>query len=231
MMTEKIWREVRTAGRKNLTEFQASQLMNEYGIPMAKSKITGNITEALEAASELKYPVVLKIISPDILHKTDADCVKIGVSNEHELKEAYYNILNNAKTYKPEAAIDGVLVQEMVPQGIELILGVKKDPQFEHVIIFGLGGIYVEVFKDISLRLIPITEVDAEEMVNETRIGEIIKGARNTEYDLNTIISVLMNLSKLVTEIQDINQIDINPFFLYKKGKGGKGADALLTLS
>lgn len=216
---------------KYLNEFEANKLLSSVSIPMAMSRLCKTIDEAKIEAREIGFPVVMKILSPDILHKTEAGCVFIGIKNAEDVEKKYNRILENAKDYKPNAKIDGVLVQEMAPKGLELIIGMKHDPQFGPVIIIGSGGIYVEVYKDVSLRLIPIDRLDAKEMIKETKIYDIIKGARGTKYDLEVLIDSLMKLSKLAFDNKKILEIDINPFFLYEEGEGGKGVDALIKVS
>jgi acyl-CoA synthetase (NDP forming) len=229
-MIKEILEDVRKSGRKTLDEYNASRIMSEAGIPMAKGVVCKDLDSAIKAAEYYNYPVVIKIASPNILHKTDVGCVKVGIKNKTELTEAYYSILDNATKSNPDAHILGVLVQEMVPQGLELIAGMKRDPQFGPVLMFGMGGIYVEAFQDVALRLIPITRADAVKMIKETRVYKIIQGLRGKEYDLEQVIQMLLKISDLVAENDLIEEIDINPFFLYEKGKGGKGVDALISI-
>ena len=211
-----------------LNELDANRLLSGYGIPMAKSFLCRDEEDAAKSASELGYPVVMKILSSEILHKTDAGCVFIGVKNEKELRDAYKRILENARAYKADAVIDGILVQEMAEKGLEMIVGMKLDPQFGPVIMAGSGGIYVEVYKDITLRLLPIDRLEAVKMLKEIKIHKIISGLRGIVYDDEAIIDVLLKVSKLVMENPDIEEIDINPLFVYEKGRGAKGVDALI---
>jgi acyl-CoA synthetase (NDP forming) len=211
-----------------LNELDANKLLSGYKIPMAKSLLCKDEEDAVKAAIELGYPVVMKILSSDILHKTDAGCVFVGVKNGRELRAAFQTILANAKAYKADADIDGILLQEMAEKGLEMIVGMKLDPQFGPVIMAGNGGIYVEVYKDVTLRLLPIGRQDAEKMLKETKIHKIIGGMRGTVYDEEAVIDVLLKVSKLVMENPDIEEIDINPLFIYEKGLGAKGVDALI---
>ncbi|SKC36053.1 acetate--CoA ligase family protein [Maledivibacter halophilus] len=213
-----------------LNELDGKNLLSQYDIPMAKGFLSKTVDEAKEIAKKLKFPVVMKILSSDILHKTEAGCVFTNVKTEDELVEIFDKILYNAKFYKTDAKIDGILIQEMVPVGLEVIIGMKKDPQFGPVIMVGSGGVYVEVFKDISLRLLPITKLDANKMLAETKLFEIIKGVRGTVYDKEALINILLKVSKLIIENSTIEEIDINPIFLYEEGKGAKGVDALIKL-
>jgi len=211
-----------------LNELDAKNLLASYGLPMAKSAVGHCAQEARRLAMEMGFPVVMKVLSPDILHKTDAGCVVLGVREPREAEEAYSRILDNARAYDPGAKVDGVLIQEMAPAGLEIILGVKKDPQFGPVVMVGTGGIYVEVFKDIALRLLPITRLDAVEMLEETKLCEMVRGARGRTCDEEALIRALLCLSDAVSSNPEIEEIDINPFFLYEKG--ARGVDALIKL-
>lgn len=215
---------------KFLNELDAKNLLSEYGVPMAKSMAAESKEEAVRIASALEFPIVMKILSGDIQHKTEADCVFLGVDKE-AVEQRYEDIIKNAKVYNPEAVIDGVLMQEMAPKGLEVIIGMKKDPQFGPVIMAGSGGIYVEVFKDIALRLLPINKQEAVRMLEETKLYQIIKGARGTEYDLDALVETLLKVSNLVKALPSVEEIDINPLFLYEKGKGAKGVDALIKIT
>lgn len=230
-MINKTLNDVKNSNRKILNELEGNQILSQYGIPMAKTILAKSSEEAIDIAERMGYPIVLKILSPEILHKTDAGCVRVGLKNRGEVEKAYNEILENAKIYNPDAEIKGVIVQEMMDKGLEVIFGIKKDAQFGHTIIFGLGGIYVEVFEDISIRLVPITRDDAYSMVSETKVSKILTGARGKNYNIDEVIEVLMKLSNLVQEYDDIEEIDINPFILYENGRLGKGVDTLITIS
>jgi len=215
---------------KFLNELDANKLLSSFDIPMARSFSCKTDVEALAVAEKLKFPVVMKILSPDIQHKTEAGCVFIGISSKEQVKNTYTKIMKNARAYNSAAVIDGVLIQEMAEKGLEIIVGMKKDPQFGPVIMVGSGGIYVEVFKDIALRLLPIDRYEAERMLAETKVYQILNGARGRTYDMEKLIEVLLGISRLVQENDSIEEIDINPFFVYEKGKGGKGVDALIKV-
>lgn len=225
-----IINEVIASGRKALDEFEGNQLLTQYGIPMAETSLCQDLNQALEAAAQMGYPVVTKILSPDILHKTEAGCVMVGIKNAAQLQQAYRTIFRNARHYKPNAHIRGVIVQKMLKPGLELIFGVKRDPQFGHVILFGTGGIYVEIIRDVSLRLLPIQTRDAVEMIDDTLLSPLFSGARGKKYNKKTAVSILMALSQLVLEHPEIQEIDINPFILYEDEKESKGVDAVIVL-
>ncbi len=219
-------------GRKILSENESKELLSRYGILSTEEALAGSSEEAAKIAAKMGYPVVLKVDSPDIPHKTEANVIKIGISNQSELIDAYKNIMSNAKTYAPQAKIRGVLVQEMVSGAREVIVGLSYDPQFGPVIMFGLGGIFVEVFKDVSLRTAPLTRTDAEEMIREVKGYKTLKEFRGKpEADVKGIVDVLMKVSRLATDLGDVlSEIDINPLMVLDKGKGVKAADALVVL-
>ena len=203
----------------SLLETEAKELLREYGIPVPDFKLIKNEEEINGLAEEINFPIVMKIVSPDIIHKTDAGGVKINIKDETEAESDYQEIIFKAKKYNKEARIEGVIVYSMVPQETEIIIGMMKDPHFGPVAMFGLGGIFVEVLKDISFRIIPLEEKDAREMITEIRGYEILKGARgNPPRDIQAIKEVLMKVSQLTMENPEINEIDLNPIFVFEKG-------------
>ena len=219
-------------GRKILSEHESKELLSSYGIPCTREVLVQSPEEAVQAAREIGFPVVLKIDSPDIPHKTEAGAIRVGIPDEGGLKIAYSQITANAKRHAPEARILGVSVQEMVRDGREVILGVSRDPEFGPLIMFGSGGIFVEVFKDVSFRLAPLTRSDAEDMIKEIKGYEILKTFRGKpEADTNSLIDILVKASRLAVDLQDVvSEIDINPLMVLEKGRGAKAADALVVL-
>jgi acetyltransferase len=220
------------SGRKTLTEAEGKKLLAAYGIPVTREQVALNADEAARMASAIGYPVVLKIESPDILHATEAGALKLNLKNEAEVKAAYNEITANARRYKPGAEIVGVIVQEMVANGREVIVGMSQDPQFGPTVVFGLGGVLVEVLKDVSMRVAPITRFDAEDMVREIKGRKILDAFRGQkEADVDTIIDVILKLSRLATDLKDVvAEIDINPLVVLEKGKGALAVDALVVL-
>ena len=205
--------------KRSLLETEAIELLKEYGIPVPDFKLIKNEDEITGLAKEINFPIVMKIVSPDIIHKTDAGGVKVNIKDETEARLAYQEIIFKAKKYNKEARIEGVIVYSMVPQGTEIIIGMMKDPHFGPVAMFGMGGIYVEVLKDVSFRIIPLEERDAEEMITEIKGYEILKGIRGEPpRDIQAIEEVLMKVSKLTMENSEINEIDLNPIFVFEKG-------------
>ncbi|WP_232423513.1 MULTISPECIES: acetate--CoA ligase family protein [Bacillus] len=214
-----------------LSEAQASDILERYGIPTTRRTIATTAEEAIHFANSIGYPVVLKVDSADITHKTEANAIRLNVQNEREVMEAFTEIHRNATNYKPNAKINGISVQEMLPEGIEVIIGATKDPVFGPVVMFGLGGIFVEVFKDISFRVAPLSRTDAVDMIEEIKGKSLLKGARGKEHaDIEAVIDVLLKVSSLVIENEAvIEELDINPLLVYEEGV--KAADAMLVVS
>ncbi len=215
-----------------LTEHESKSLLSRYGIPVTRGAVASSAEEAVQIARTIGYPVVLKVDSPNILHKTDVGAIKLNIRNETELATAYLQVIANAKRYEPKAEIRGVLVQEMIEDAREVIVGMSHDPQFGPTIVFGLGGVFTEILKDISLRVAPITRIDAEEMVKETKGYKSLEAFRGRpEADIDGITDTLLKLSKVSTDLGDvISEIDINPLMVLERGKGVKAADALVVL-
>ena len=220
------------SGSKTLTEHESKKLLSYYGITVTEEAIAKTPKEAIEITDKIGYPVALKVDSPQIMHKTDAGAIRINVGNEIELIAAFHEVIANAKKYDPEAEIQGVLVQEMVKAGTEVIVGVSHDPQFGITIMFGLGGIFVELLKDISLRITPITRRDAEEMIKEIKGLKILEGFRGRpKADIDSLIDTLLRISRLCEDLGEIvSEIDINPLMVFDNGKGVKVVDALMAL-
>jgi len=227
--TSKIISQARREGRKALLETEAKAICTEYAIPVTTFKLAKSEGEAAEFAGQIGFPVVLKIVSPDIIHKSDAGGVMVNLKSVVEVRDAYGKILENAKKHNSAAKIVGVLVQEMVPQSTEVIVGAIKDPQFGQTLMFGLGGIFVELLNDVTFRVAPITREDAHEMVIKVKAYPLLKGYRNTPpADIDAIISVLLNTSKLVMDYPEIKELDLNPIMAYEKG--AKTVDARIIL-
>jgi acyl-CoA synthetase (NDP forming) len=227
--TSEIIAQVRREGRKALLETEAKTICMEYAIPVTTFKLAKNEKEAVTFAEQIGFPVVLKIVSPEIIHKSDAGGVMVNLKNASEVQDTYCKILENAKKYNAAARIDGVLVQEMAPQSTEVIVGAIKDPQFGQTLMFGLGGIFVELLKDVTFRVAPITQQDAEEMITEVKAYPLLKGYRNTPpTDINAIVKVLLDTSKLIMDYPEIKELDLNPVMAYEKG--AKTVDARIIL-
>ena len=205
--------------KRSLLETEAKELLKEYGIPVPDFRLIKSEEEISGLAKEINFPITMKIVSPDIIHKTDAGGVKLNIQDEREAKLAYQEIIFNAKKYNKGAQIFGVITYSMIPKATEIIIGMMKDPHFGPVIMFGLGGIFVEVLKDISFRILPIEERDAEEMISEIKGYQILKGIRGEKRkDIQVIKDLLLKISQLALENPEISEIDLNPVFVFEKG-------------
>lgn len=219
----------RSENRTYLLEHESKTILQSYNLPVTHFKVAESAEAAVKAAEKIGYPVVLKILSPDIIHKSDVGGVLINLKTPDEVREGYQTIMANAKKHKPKAEIKGVFVEEFASKGIEVIIGALKDPQFGPALMFGLGGIFVEVLKDVSFRVAPITKYDAQEMIEEIKGYPILTGIRGQEAaDIEALINILLQISKLVTDYPEINQLDLNPVFSYPKG--AKCVDARIIL-
>ena len=224
-----IFSRARREERKYLLETEAKIVCMEYGIPVTMFKLAKNEAQGVEFAEEIGYPVVLKIVSPDVIHKSDVGGVIINIKDAEDVQKAYKQIMKSVKKHMPNAKIVGVLVQEMAPQSTEVIVGATKDPQFGPTLMFGLGGIFVEILKDVIFRIAPITEDEAREMITAVKAYPLLKGYRNTPpADIEAIVKILLNTSRLVMEHQEIKELDLNPIMVYEKG--AKTVDARIIL-
>jgi len=206
--------------KKNIIgDIEGREFISYYGINTINSYLARDIEECKKYAKQIGYPVVMKLVSPDIIHKTDAGGVKVGIKNEEEAEVAFNEIIDSAKRYKSDARIEGVQIQKYIENGIEVIIGVSKDPQFGHLIMFGLGGIYVEVLKDVAFRVVPLTEKDAEEMIEEVKTSKILSGFRNIPpADKEGIKQTILRVSQLCCDFPEIKEMDINPLMVMEKG-------------
>src|SRR5215467_3104033 len=226
-----VFSRVKDQSRTNLLEEEGYEVLEAYGFSILKKHLANSEEECIRAIQDIGYPVVMKISSPDIVHKSDAGGVKIGLKNENEARQAFRTIIENARMYKPEAKINGVLVQEMVIQGKETILGAKFDPILGQLIMFGLGGIYVEVLKDVVFRLAPIEGSEAARMIESVRTIKLLEGVRGEKpHDLNAIKESLQRLSQLITDFQEIEELDINPLIVLEEGNGVRAIDIRINL-
>lgn len=213
-----------------LNECDSKRVLSAYGIAVTRELLVTGLAEAKEAALKVGYPVAMKVMSADIPHKTDAGVIKLGVESEEELVSAYDEILKKAKTFDSTAKIDGILIQEMAEKGVELIVGMKWDDGFGPVFMCGLGGIYTEIFNDVALRTFPLSLADAQQMVEDFKGAQLLKGYRSAEpMDIEAIVRALMDLASLSSDLGgDIRELDINPLIVYSRGKGVKVVDALI---
>lgn len=227
----KIFAQVRADGRVKIGDAESRDILTAYGIRIPQSKLCTNIDEAVAFADQVGYPVVMKIASPDILHKTDVGGVRVGLQNPNDVRDAFDLMMYRAHKYQPNAQIWGCLVQEQVRGGKEVILGMSRDPQFGPLVMFGLGGIYVEVLKDVSFRVAPFDRKEALEMMYEIRGFGLLRGVRGEPpADLEAIADTLLRLSQLVTDFPEIVEMDINPLLVFERGRGAVGVDMRLVL-
>lgn len=215
---------------QTLGESQAKEVLEKYGIPVTRQALAATPEEAVARARGIGYPVALKIDSPDIPHKTEAGGLKLSLESDDQVSSSFEEIIRNVKLFQPDARINGVSVQEMLPQGVEVIIGVTRDPVFGPTIMFGLGGIFVEVLKDVSFRIAPLSPGDARDMIDEIKGAALLKGVRGKPpVDVDAIADVILRISDLVTDYRDrIEELDINPLIVYPKGV--KAADAMLVI-
>ena len=218
------------SGKTVLGEYDGAALLKCYGFDLPPMEIAGSAEDAVRIADGIGYPVVMKIVSPQILHKSDAGGVALGMKTPEAVNKAYGEIMKSAAAYDPDAQIEGVLVQKMAPPGLEVILGVSKNPGFGHLIMFGLGGIYVELFKNVTFRLAPIGRNNARRMITGIKGFEILIGFRGKpKADIEKIEKLLVGLSNMVMDNPQIKELDINPLLVHEKGKGATVADIIIT--
>jgi len=219
-------------GRLKLLEHEAMKLLEAYGIPVAPYGLAKSEDEAVRIAENIGYPVVLKVVSPDISHKSDVGGVIVGISSSDGVKEAFKKIVENVKEKAPNARVEGILVQKMAEPGyLEVIVGATRDSVFGPVIMFGLGGVFVEVLKDVSFRVAPLSPSDVDEMIREIRGYRVLEGYRGMgPRDIDAIKSIILATAKIMEELPQIQDIDLNPIMLYEKGKGAIVVDARIIL-
>lgn len=219
MTKEEILARAKSQERAYLTEIESKELLREAGISLSETKLAPTKKAAIALSKEFGFPVVLKIASPDIIHKSDVGGVKVGLKNATQVSKAYDEITAAAKQKKPEARIEGIAVQKMARPGIEVIIGMSKDPQFGPVLMFGLGGILVEVLKDVSFRIVPLTKRDAREMIREIKGYPLLEGYRGQEpANIPFLEDMLLKISSFVEQNPEIKELDLNPIFAYKDG-------------
>ena len=219
------------AGGRALTEGEGKQILSLYGIPTTRECIATSADDAARQAGEIGFPVAMKVISPQIMHKTEAGGVALNVQNAEEAHASYERIVQSAKRYNPQAELQGISVQEMVRGGHELIVGMTRDAQFGPAILVGLGGVFVEVLKDVAVRVPPLDDEDARAMIDSLKGRSILQGARGAKpADLDAVARVLVNFSQLCLDLKDeVREIDINPLVVFEQGKGVKALDCLVV--
>lgn len=228
---KKIFDNAKQEGRQNLLEEEGQEILRAYGLPLPKSALAKTEQDAVKIAKKIGYPVVLKIASLQIIHKSDADGVKVNIQNDKDVRSAFKEIIKNAKKYNKNAVIKGALVVEMVKDGKEMIIGSKQEPGFGPVLMLGMGGIYVEVLKDVTFRLAPVTDKESDDMIVSIKTKKLLEGVRGEKpSDLAKLSECIQRLSQLVTDFREIKELDMNPVLVMEKGKGCKILDVRIGL-
>ncbi len=232
-LVRSVIHQVRSDDRASIGDAEARQILQAYQMRIPRSEVAESPDRAIEIASQIGYPVVLKIASPDILHKTDVGGVKVGLASAEEVRDAFELMVYRAQRYVPDARIWGCLVQEMMPAGgLEVLVGMNRDPQFGPLVTFGLGGIYVETLKDVTFRIAPFSRREAEEMLSEIRAHALLDGVRGKPaVDKDAIVDTLLRIAQLVQDFPEIAELDINPLMVYPRGQGAVAIDMRLVLS
>jgi 4-hydroxybutyryl-CoA synthetase (ADP-forming) len=227
----KLFHKVKEEGRTNLLEEEGLEILSAYGFPLPKSILAKTEDEAVEAANKIGYPTVMKIASPQIVHKSDAGGVKVNLSSDKEVRDAFKVIVDNAKKYDSKAEIKGVLIVEMVKGGKEMIIGSKLEPGFGPVVMLGMGGIYVEILKDVTFRLAPFTDQEANDMISSIKTKKLLEGVRGEKpSDVGKLSECIQRLSQLVTDFREIKELDMNPVLVMEKGEGCKILDVRIGI-
>jgi acetyl coenzyme A synthetase (ADP forming)-like protein len=215
-----------------MPEKEAGEILGDYGFPLLESRIVRDSSEIDAVIDEIGFPVVMKIASPDIVHKSDAGGVRLKIKSLEQARKAFEEIIKNAKRYDPNARLEGVLVEQMAGDGVEVILGATRDPKFGPMCMFGLGGIFVEVFKDVTFRLAPISELSAENMIRSIKAYAVLRGSRGSlPADIESVKDCILRLSQMVSDHPEIKELDINPLIVYPEGQGCVVADTRILLS
>ncbi|MCK4331321.1 MAG: acetate--CoA ligase family protein [Dehalococcoidia bacterium] len=229
MTKNEILSQARKQKRTLLTEIESKEFLKEAGIPVVEAKLARTKKEAVAISKEMGFPVVLKVMSPDVIHKSDSGGVKLGLSNAAQVGRACSEIRSAVKQHYPKAKIQGISVQKMARPGVEVIIGMTKDAQFGPVLMFGLGGILVEVLKDVSFRIVSLTKRDAREMIKEIKGYPILEGYRGQEpADVPFLEGLLVKVSDFVDKNPEIKELDLNPIFAYKDGAVAVDARVIL---
>ena len=228
---KKIFDQVKKEKRTSLLEEEGQEILRAYGFPLPKSILAKNEKDAVKSARKIGYPIVLKIASPQIIHKSDAGGVKVNLTNDKDVTTSFREIVKNAKKYNKKAEIKGVLVNEMIKGGKEMIIGSKLEPGFGPVVMLGMGGIYVEILKDVTFKLAPMTDIESNDMISSIKTKKLLEGVRGEKpSDLKKLSECIQRLSQLVTDFKEIKELDMNPVLVMEKGKGCKILDVRIGL-
>jgi len=232
MLSRQILKQAKQENRTQLTEIESKEFLQEAGIPVIETKLARTKKEAISLSRRIGFPVALKIASPDITHKSDSGGVKLGLANVTQAGNAYSEIMLSIRQKLPKARVQGVSVQKMARPGVEVIIGLSKDAQFGPVLMFGLGGILVEVLKDVSFRIVPLNRKDAEEMIRELKGYPLLQGYRGQEpADIPFLEQLIVKVSELAGQYPQIEELDLNPIFAYKDSAIAVDARIVLEVS
>lgn len=220
-------KKVELPDREKLGEYETRPLLSAYGIPMVREVLVPSIEQAEQIKDQLSFPVAMKIVSADILHKSDAGGVRVGIRDFDEVKKEYAAMVERVKRARPDAVIDGVVLAEMAPRGREVIVGMRRDPTFGPMVMFGMGGVFVELYKDVSFRIAPIDRATAKEMIAETKAGRLMAGYRGSDRDdLDAVADVLLKISEIALAYPELDELEINPLTVYPEGQGVLALDS-----
>ncbi len=226
---QQVVEKAKSEGRSLLTEIEAKELLKQAGVNVIDTKLAASSEEAISISRQFGFPVVLKIASSDIVHKSDAGGVKLGLKTSKQVGKAYDDILAAISQKHPQAMIQGVSVQKMARPGVEVIIGMSSDAQFGPVLMFGLGGIMVEILKDVSFRIVPLTRRDAREMIREIKGYPLLEGYRGQEpVDVPNLEELLLKVSSFVEQNPEVKELDLNPIFAYNDGAVAVDARVIL---
>ncbi len=211
--------EIALEEKRNLTENESYDLLAKHGISVPEYKVASSLEETIIKSKSLGFPLVMKVISPDIMHKTDIGGVTLNIMNEQQIRESYQNMVDRVKKSKPKAKINGVLLYKKLPKGVEVIIGMTRDSQFGPTVMFGLGGIFTEILQDVSFRICPVTRIDIEEMIYEIKGIRILEGYRDHQgCDIDSLVDIVLAISDIAINYSVIKEIDLNPIMAYEKG-------------
>lgn len=229
-LAAEIFKAAQTAERYTLG-LESFCILKAYGIPAVKTVFAGTEEEAIKAADEIGYPLVMKVISPQISHKSDVGGIRLFLQNADEVKAAYREMMENIPKKRPDASLEGVQLQQMLSDGKEVIIGMIRDPTFGPMLMFGLGGVYVEILKDVMFGIAPVDEKEAREMITGIKTYPLLAGARGTKpSDIDALVDTILRVSKLVCDFPEIEEFEINPMMVFEEGKGAFAVDMRLTL-
>ena len=219
MSVAEVIENARSEGRTLLTEVESKQVLHEAGIAVALAFLAHDANEAAKAADKAGFPAVLKVVSPDVAHKSDVGGVRLGLDSKDDVERAFDDIVAAVKAAQPDARIEGVAVQKMAPAGTEVIVGMSKDSQFGPVMMFGLGGVFVEVLKDVAFRIVPLEPKDAREMVREIKGFAVLEGVRGQKpVDQAALENLILQVSEFIEAHPEVEELDLNPVLAYPDG-------------